>query len=157
MDGGRMGPDPKTCEQLLHPLSALLALKHSAGQRGRAWPRAASALLAELVRTGEARACDLATARTVDASVVSRQLAQLERAELISRRPDPVDGRVALLRATPAGEREVAEQERRQAQWLCRALSGWGDADVRRLTGLLEAMAADVRRAAQEGEGIGAQ
>lgn len=156
-----MAPDPRTCEQLLRPLSALLALKHSAGQRGPregGWPRAATALLAELVRTGEARACDLATARTVDASVVSRQLAQLERAELISRRPDPADGRVALLCATPAGEREIAEHERRQAQWLCRALRGWGDADVRRLTGLLDAMAADVRRAAQEeDEGTGAQ
>lgn len=109
-----MAPDPRTCEQLLRPLSALLALKHSAGPRSGAcqsagWPRTATSLLVELVRTDEARACDLATARTVDASVVGRQLAQLERAELINRRPDPADGRVPLLRATPAGERKSAE------------------------------------------------
>lgn len=155
-----MGPSPDGCGQLLRPMAALLDLKHFADQRAARenprLPRAALTLLAELVRTGEARACDLAGARVVAASVVSRQLAQLERAELISRRPDPDDGRVSLLRATPAGERAIAEQEQRQAQWLCRALGGWSDAEVRRLAGLLEGMTADIRRAAQE-EGEGAQ
>lgn len=156
-----MGPDPQTCGELLRPLSALLGLRHFAGQAatrpGGRLPRAAATLLTELVHAGESRACDLATSRTVDASVVSRQLAQLERAELITRRPDPDDRRVSLLRATGAGRREVAELQRRQSQWLCHALRGWGDADVRRLAGLLETMTADIRQAAQEeDEGTGA-
>jgi DNA-binding MarR family transcriptional regulator len=155
-----MGPSPDDCGQLLRPMTALLDLKHFADQRAARenprLPRAALTVLAELVRTGGARACDLASARVVAASVVSRQLAQLERAELISRRPDPDDGRVSLLRATPAGERVIADQEQRQAQWLCRALEGWSDAEVRRLAGLLEGMTADIRRAAQE-EGEGAK
>lgn len=160
-----MGPDPDTCGELLRPLSALLGLKHFDSQRaGRSTghspghlPRAAATLLTELARAGESRACDLATSRIVDASVVSRQLAQLEQAGLISRRPDPDDRRVSLLRATVDGEREVVELERRQSQWLCHALRGWGDDDVHRLAGLLETMTADIRQAAQEeGEGTGA-
>ncbi|MER7016230.1 MarR family transcriptional regulator [Saccharopolyspora sp. NPDC000359] len=144
-----MGPKLETCGELLRPLRALMGLKQVALQRGYVAdqvPYAAAGLLTELVFRGECRASELAHHRVVDASVVSRQVAQLEQAGLISRRPDPADRRVSLLRATPEGETAVAELERRKAEWIAEALGDWEDADVRELTRLLGDAANDIRR-----------
>ncbi|GAA4865670.1 MarR family winged helix-turn-helix transcriptional regulator [Saccharopolyspora cebuensis] len=145
-----MGPTQETCSELLRPLRALMGLKQIALQRGHFTtdqvPYAAAGLLAELVFRGECRASDLAHHRVVDASVVSRQVGQLEQAGLITRRPDPADRRVSMLRATPKGEQAVAELERRKAEWLSEALVGWDDERVRELADLLGAAMDDVRR-----------
>ncbi|MFD0491766.1 MarR family winged helix-turn-helix transcriptional regulator [Saccharopolyspora spinosporotrichia] len=117
-------------------------------------PYAATGLLAELVYRGECRASDLAQHRVVDASVVSRQVHQLEQAGMITRRPDPADRRVSLLRATPDGERALAALERRKAEWLSRALSEWDDDAVRRLVDLLSTAAKDLHRAAHAQEEV---
>ena len=145
-----MGPNLDTCGELLRPLRALMGLKQVALQKGQfnvdGAPYAAAGLLTELVHRGECRASELAHYRIVDASVVSRQLGQLEQAGLITRRPDPADRRVSLLRATPEGERTVARQERRKAQWLSDALADWDDESVRDLARLLGAAMTDIRR-----------
>ncbi|MEV5539613.1 MarR family transcriptional regulator [Saccharopolyspora shandongensis] len=145
-----MGPTLETCAELLRPLRAMLGLKQVAMQRGQFTteqvPYAAAGLLTELVFRGECRASDLAHHRIVDASVVSRQVGQLEQAGLITRRPDPADRRVALLRATAEGERAVAELERRKAEWIGEALAHWDDAKVRQLAGLLGEAMDDIRR-----------
>ncbi len=52
--------------------------------------------------------------RVVDASVVSRQVSQLEHAGLITRRPDPADKRVSLLCATAEGELALSRVERQR-------------------------------------------
>ena len=148
-----MGPTPELCSELLRPLRCLIGLKQVALQRSMHFtdelPYAATGLLAELVHRGECRASDLAQHRVVDASVVSRQVHQLEEAGLITRRPDPADRRVSLLRATPDGERALAALEQRKAEWLSQALRDWGDEDIRRLAELLNTAAADLHRAAQ--------
>ncbi|GAA4610919.1 MarR family winged helix-turn-helix transcriptional regulator [Saccharopolyspora hordei] len=144
-----MGPTLETCGELLRPLRALMGLKQIAYQRGHFTdqvPYAAAGLLTELVFRGECRASELAHHRFVDASVVSRQVAQLEQADLISRRPDPADRRVSLLRATPEGERAVAELERKKAAWIAEALGDWEDEKVRALTQLLGEATDDIRR-----------
>ncbi|MBB5154467.1 MarR family winged helix-turn-helix transcriptional regulator [Saccharopolyspora phatthalungensis] len=145
-----MGPKLETCTELLRPLRAMLGLKQFAMQRGQFTadhvPYAAAGLLTELVLRGECRASDLAHHRIVDASVVSRQVGQLEQAGLITRRHDPADRRVVLLRATPDGERAVAELERRKAEWIRDALAHWDDAKVRELAGLLGEAMDDIRR-----------
>lgn len=147
-----MGPDPRTCGELLRPLRALMGLKQVALQRAAAQidplPYAAAGLLSELVHSGESRASDLAQHRVVDASVVSRQLAQLEAAGLVARRPDPEDRRVALLKATTDGEEVMRRTEQERANWLSQALSGWDDESVRQLSELLSAAAEDLRQAA---------
>ncbi|MCI2419602.1 MarR family transcriptional regulator [Saccharopolyspora sp. K220] len=145
-----MGPTQETCSELLGPLRALLGLKQVAMQRGHFTteqvPYAAAGLLTELVYRGECRASDLAQHRIVDASVVSRQVGQLEQAGLISRRHDPADKRVVLLRATAEGERAVAALERKKAEWIGEALADWDDAKVRDLARLLGEAMADIRR-----------
>lgn len=153
-----MGPEPETCGALLRPVRALLGIKHMAMTRGNVFadeslPDAAAGLLGELVHNGESRASDLAAHRFVDASVVSRQLSQLEDSGLISRRPDPADGRVSLLRATSEGEQQLAELERRKSEWLSRALRDWDERDVRALAEMLRTAATDIRRAMQEETG----
>lgn len=152
-----MEPAPEACGELLAPLRALLGLKqvalHQINQTAQGddpLPYAAAGLLGELVCSGESRASELAQHRIVDASVVSRQVAQLEQAGLIARRPAPEDRRVALLSATPEGEQAFAELERRKKEWLGHALRGWSEPDVRRLTELLHAASRDLRSAAQE-------
>lgn len=144
-----MGPTPETCGELLRPLRALLGLKQAAFQRVTdvdGVPYAASGLLTELVHRGECRASDLAHHRIVDASVVSRQVGQLEHAGLLARRPDPADRRVSLLRATAEGKRVVNELEQRKAEWIGEALANWDDADVRELARLLDGAMEDIRR-----------
>jgi DNA-binding MarR family transcriptional regulator len=145
-----MGPKLETCAELLRPLRAMLGLKQVAMQRGHLAadqvPYAAAGLLTELVFRGECRASDLAHHRVVDASVVSRQVGQLEQAGLITRRPDPADRRVALLRATPDGERAVAALERKKAEWIGDALAHWDDGKVRELARLLGDAMDDIRR-----------
>lgn len=144
-----MGPNIETCGELLRPLRALMGLKQVALQQaqfsGRV-PYAAAGLLTELVFRGECRSSDLAQHRVVDASVVSRQVGQLEHAGLITRRPDPADKRVSLLRATSDGEQAVAELEHRKAEWLREALSGWQDDEVRNLAQLLGTATSDIRQ-----------
>lgn len=148
-----MGPNIETCGELLRPIRALMGLKQVAAQQGQfsgRVPYAAAGLLAELVFRGECRSSDLAQHRVVDASVVSRQVGQLEHAGLITRRPDPADKRVSLLRATPDGEDAVAELEQRKAEWLREALSGWQDDEVRNLAHLLATASSDIRQHAVE-------
>ena len=147
-----MGPTPESCSELLRPLRSLMGLKQVAAQMLNQHsktdlPYAATGLLAELVHCGESRASELAQHRIVDASVVSRQVSQLEQAGLITRRPDPQDRRVVLLRATPEGEQALADIERRRAEWLSHALRDWDEDQVRELAGLLNTCAADIRRA----------
>lgn len=150
-----MGPTPETCGELLRPLRALLGFKQFAAQHSSEFDageisQAAAGLLAELRYRGECRASDLAAYRVVDASVVSRQLGQLEETGLITRRPDPNDRRVALLRTTPAGENELTRIEQCKSEWLSHALHRWDEGDVRRLAELLGSAAADIRQAVHE-------
>jgi DNA-binding MarR family transcriptional regulator len=67
----------------------------------------------------------LARHSRIDLSAASRQLRELERADLVTRAPDPDDARVALVRLTPAG-RELAERlvELRRSH-LRRAVATW--------------------------------
>ncbi len=149
-----MHPDPEVCGELLAPLRTLLGLKqfalHELTGDGDLPSYAAAGLLGELVTGGEARACELAHHRVVDASVISRQLAQLEQAGLVSRRPAPHDRRVSLLSATAAGERAFADLERRKREWLSHALRDWDTAEVRHLTGQLASVSRDLRKAARD-------
>ena len=60
-------------------------------------------LLWPLLHEGPMRLRELATSKGVDSSTASRQAAQLVKAGLIRREPDPEDGRAALLDVTEHG------------------------------------------------------
>jgi DNA-binding MarR family transcriptional regulator len=155
-----MAPTPETCGALLRPLRDLISLKQLAvlhsTQHHDPISRAAATVLAEVRHRGECRVAELAAHRTVDASVVSRQIAQLDHAGLIGRRPEPADRRVSLLRVTGAGEELLRQLDRRQAEWLSRALNGWDDEAVRHLVELVSSVTADIRKAGTGGPDRGA-
>src|SRR3712207_9297169 len=69
------------------------------------WPgvdRAAFMLLGQIVQDGPGRLSALAGQLCVDPSVVSRQVAALEAAGLVTRTADPADRRASLIAATGA-------------------------------------------------------
>ncbi|SDN20996.1 MarR family winged helix-turn-helix transcriptional regulator [Allokutzneria albata] len=145
-----MAPSTQTCVELIQHVRELVQLRHAVAHR-QVEPGEPSfaliSLLSELERRGECAGGALAQERAVDPSVVSRQIAQLERAGLVSRRPAPGDGRVHLISATARGKAVLDGWRRRQTEWLRRALGSWPDDDVHRVSSLIEAMARAVRDA----------
>lgn len=101
-------------------------------------------LLLPLEQDGDQRCSALAARAGIDVSVASRQLAVLERSGYVERRPDPCDGRAALLRLTPHGAEALAATRAMRADWALAALSGWSEHDARRLTDLLDRLRADI-------------
>jgi len=100
--------------------------------------------LAVIERNGPARVTALAEAARVDASVVSRQAAQLEQAGLVERQPDPEDGRAQRLSITAAG-REVLEDGRTKlAAIVTERLAGWDPEELRTFTATLRRLVADL-------------
>lgn len=84
----------------------------------------------------------LAQEHLVDPSVASRQVAPLEKQGLVERRPDPLDGRAALLRLTDAG-REVVSRALEAAHDVTRpALRTWSTEDIVEATTVLNKIAA---------------
>jgi DNA-binding MarR family transcriptional regulator len=126
-----MGPSEDESLELIRPLRMLNQIQNAV--RMRFWDDefglhpAAGALLADVAARGECRVSDLAEHRVVDTSVVSRQIAQLQKAGLVSRRPSPSDGRVALISATERGVEVLAGWKRKQADLIRGGLDGWDD------------------------------
>ncbi|MDG9701231.1 MarR family winged helix-turn-helix transcriptional regulator [Streptomyces sp. DH37] len=100
-------------------------------------PPAPAVLLTLLGRHGELRMTRLADLLGVDVSVTSRHVAYAVEHGWVDRRPDPLDGRVRLLRLTGSGERLLAETHRRVSETLAHHLGDWPAEDVGRLTELL--------------------
>jgi DNA-binding MarR family transcriptional regulator len=81
------------------------------------------AVLGRLDREGAKSTSDLAAAEHVRPQSMAQTISELEADGLISRRPDPTDGRRALLELTDTGL-EVLEAERREREgWLIRAIA----------------------------------
>jgi DNA-binding MarR family transcriptional regulator len=102
------------------------------------------ALLVPLQREGDQRCSDLAAHAGVDVSVASRQVAVLERAGYVARRPDPRDGRASLLHLTEAGGAALATARAVRSDWALSALAGWDDADAQLLGDLLDRLVSDL-------------
>ncbi|HUY98519.1 MAG TPA: MarR family transcriptional regulator [Verrucomicrobiae bacterium] len=71
-------------------------------------PTSAVWLLGRVADCGPVHPSELAAFHQVDASTITPRLQRLEREGLVRREPDPLDGRAALVRATPAGTRLLA-------------------------------------------------
>ena len=75
-------------------------------------------MLGRLDRTGSAGVSDLAAAERVRPQSMAATVAALGRAGLVSRTPDPGDGRRVLIALTPAGADALAADRRRREDWL---------------------------------------
>jgi len=119
-------------------LKGQLAARHAGGEDGAhgiEW--AAYALLFQLVTDGPKRSSALAEAVCVDPSTVSRQVAELVKAGLVERVPDPADGRASLLVATARGLEVHAMRRARRVATFGRIVADWPADDVATLTDLL--------------------
>jgi len=84
-------------------------------------------LLVRVSEQGPLRLSDLAGTVELDLSTISRQIRDLVASGLITRTPDPADGRAALLSLTEQGVAvlEAVSESRRQV--LAEAIAGWTD------------------------------
>jgi DNA-binding MarR family transcriptional regulator len=94
-------------------------------------------LLARLVMDGPRRATDLAADTLLDLSTVSRRTRALVDRGLVERRPDPEDGRGALLTATEAGFAALEQYRRERDSEVAAILQGWPPEDRFQLVRLL--------------------
>jgi len=79
-------------------------------------------VLGRLDREGPQSTSKLATAERVRPQSMGQTVAELESQGLIERRPDPADGRSALLELTDAGRAELREDRGRREGWLAEAI-----------------------------------
>ncbi|GGW72596.1 MarR family transcriptional regulator [Streptomyces caelestis] len=94
-------------------------------------------LLGHLEESHGCRATDLAAHYALDKSTVSRQVAALERAGLIERRPDAEDQRVQVLQLTQAGRRILAQVTDRRRAVFRERLADWPAEDLSRFADYL--------------------
>lgn len=98
---------------------------------------AAYGLLVRLADAGPQRATDLAGYFGVGKATMSRQLRTLESLGLVTRTPDPDDGRAWLVRLTPEGRaRFTRVREARRARYM-RELASWDRGEIAELARLL--------------------
>jgi DNA-binding MarR family transcriptional regulator len=79
-------------------------------------------VLGRLDREGPQSTSKLASAERVRPQSMGQTVAELESQGLIARRPDPADGRNALLELTEAGRTELREDRGRREGWLAEAI-----------------------------------
>jgi DNA-binding MarR family transcriptional regulator len=97
------------------------------------------AVLGRLDRDGPASISDLAGRERMRPQSMAQTVHDLESAGLVSRRPDPADGRRAFIELTTAGLDQLQTTRARRETWLTEALERELDADERAL--LHEALA----------------
>jgi len=123
------------------PTTALLAheLRETVGRvvrRLRAEPGPSVgrlAVLGRLDRDGPSSISDLASCERMRPQSMAQTVHDLETAGLVSRRPDPADGRRAFIELTAAGLDLLRTTRARRETWLTVALERELDADERAL------------------------
>lgn len=87
----------------------------------------------------------LATAEQVRPPTMTRIVTALELAGLVTRRPDPSDGRQVLLEATPAGRALLEEGRARRTASLTRRLADLSPDDLASLAHAVEVLERVIR------------
>jgi DNA-binding MarR family transcriptional regulator len=95
------------------------------------FPLSQGMVLGRLDRKGPMGVSDLAAAERVRPQSMAQTVADLEAAGMVSRRPDPADGRRALVSLTPAGLATLQADRRDREGWLARQIADDLDADDR--------------------------
>ncbi|QLH27235.1 MarR family transcriptional regulator [Streptomyces sp. Rer75] len=98
---------------------------------------AAYGLLMRLEDAGEQRATDLAAYIGVGKATMSRQLRALEGLGLVTRAPDPADGRAFLVQLTDEGRARFRRVRGARRARYARRLAAWERSEVAELARLL--------------------
>src|SRR5689334_14538301 len=141
-----------TAQELMEGVSALIravrCIEHKHLMPGNGLRRADASVLKVLMTDGEQRGKEIAAKLGVDASVVSRQLATLEADGLVSRRPDPADARVGLVRVSDDGKARLEAMYSAYTKQLRSALADFDDEALGEAAGVLKRLARAVTEAA---------
>ena len=86
------------------------------------FPLSQGTVLGRLDREGSQSVSDLALAERVRPQSMAQTVADLEGPGLVERRPDPEDGRRALVILTEAGRTELEADRRHREGWLVGAI-----------------------------------
>jgi DNA-binding MarR family transcriptional regulator len=92
--------------------------------------RSAVLVLARLDDEGAIRPSDLARLVGVEPSTITRQVQDLERRALVSKRPDPSDGRSCVVQLTEAGHETLLRYRAARRQVLEQAMAAWDPDDL---------------------------
>jgi DNA-binding MarR family transcriptional regulator len=136
-------PDPDATRRIGLAMSTLLR----AAARAKAQDAAAGGVfhsmgvLWVLNESGPLRANLLAEAVHADPSTLSRQVSALADQGLISREPDPADGRATLLSVTDAGRTVLAERMKLREQHLSSLTEAWSARDREQFADLFDRFA----------------
>jgi DNA-binding MarR family transcriptional regulator len=106
--------------------------------------RAGYAVLRCIDEAGERTLSDVARECSMDAAAASRQVKALEDDGFIGRRANPDDGRVAVLRLTPAGRAVYRRIVSVREAYMDEVLAGWSAADRATLTRLVDRLVDDL-------------
>lgn len=87
------------------------------------FPLSQGSVLGRLDREGPQSVSQLAAAERVRPQSMAQTVGDLEADGLVARRPDPSDGRRALVDFTPAGRKALDEDRRHRVGWLASAIS----------------------------------
>jgi len=87
------------------------------------FPLAQGTVLGRLDRQGAMGVSDLAAAERVRPQSMAQTVADLESAGMVTRRPDPRDGRRALVELTPHGLSTLQADRRDREGWLARTIA----------------------------------
>jgi DNA-binding MarR family transcriptional regulator len=92
-------------------------------------------VLGRLGRDGPASISDLAAVERMRPQSMAQTVRELESAGLVSRRPDPQDGRRAFIELTEAGLAKLEATRIAREDWLTRTLEAELDAQEREVLG----------------------
>jgi len=100
---------------------------------------AQGSVLGRLDRTGTASIGDLALAEHVRPQSMTQTINDLEADDLITRHPDPTDGRRTLIELTDHGRTTLEEDRRQRDTWLAKAIANdLSDSEQRQLAVVLK-------------------
>jgi DNA-binding MarR family transcriptional regulator len=103
-------------------------------------------LLSRLADAGPSRLGEIAEALGIEKSTLTPKVQRLEGDGLISRQPDPSDGRASLLQVTRKGRALLRRLEKHRGAMLRELLGDWPEADVDRASTLLSRLGERVGR-----------
>jgi DNA-binding MarR family transcriptional regulator len=87
-------------------------------------------LLAWLAHEGPVRASAIAESFGIDKGAISRQIQHLDELGLVTRAPDPGDGRAMLVAASDDAVRRMADIAAHRRKWLDEQLGDWSAAEL---------------------------
>lgn len=83
-----------------------------------------SSVLGSVARHGPINISELARRERLSLAMISKIVAALEHAGLVSRRAEPADGRVRLIELSAHGRAWIHESRERRDRWLAERLGG---------------------------------